>query len=179
MSTAPLSFARMMQKLQLERFEAVTFSDNILVAPLSLSCHVMSFCEWTMSCGGIITSRRHIGRTSFLFFISASFFCWLLFCWGWHLSGRVFFWLWQTARIIQCPLGVRILFIMYALFHYCCSKTACVVRIQEWLSDECSLVCTNTDSSGGRCFRFSSILLNSIRFDIPLQRFCDLLPATS
>ena len=105
-------------------------------APLSLSCHMMSFCEWTMSCGGIITSRCHNGRASFLFFTSSSFLLLtVVFCWGWHLSGRVF-WLRQTALVyIQCPLGVCILFIIHALFDYCCSKIARVVRIREWLPD--------------------------------------------
>ena len=31
-------------------------TDRSQEAPLSLACHVMSFCEWTMSRGGIITS---------------------------------------------------------------------------------------------------------------------------
>ena len=34
--------------------------------PLLLSCHVMSFCEWTTSRGGIVTSWCYIGRTSCL-----------------------------------------------------------------------------------------------------------------
>ena len=115
-----------------------TFENNCQEAPLSLSCHVMSFCEWIMPRGGIVTSRRYIGRTSFLFFVSSSFFCWLLFCLGWQLSGCFFFFFPGCGRqhwYIQCPLGVWILIITDALSDYRCWKIARAVRIREWPSD--------------------------------------------
>ena len=59
-------------------------------APLSLSCHVMPFCEWTMARGSIVTSRRHIGRIPlfFLFFFFFFFFSCVLFLFFLLFTGR-------------------------------------------------------------------------------------------
>ena len=74
-------------------------------APLSLSCHVMSFCEWTMSRSGIVTSRRHIGRTACLHLNSVILLL-TVFCWDWQLNGRSFSCCGRQHRYVKCPLGV-------------------------------------------------------------------------
>ena len=98
-------------------------------------CHVMSFCEWTKSRGGIVTSRRQIGMTSFLFFISASFFFFnRLLCWDWQLSGRFFFFFLAVADSIEI-LSARwgYVFSLYLMF---CSV---VVRKPPCVSWDCRL----------------------------------------
>ena len=71
-------------------------------APLSLSCHVMSFCERAVSGGGIVTSQHHIGRTSFLFFLSCINLLSIVV--GAGSCVAEFFWLWQTALIYSVPI---------------------------------------------------------------------------
>ena len=136
----------------------------------------MSFCEWTRLRGGIVTSRRDIGRTSFLFFfISSSFFCWLLFCWGWQLSGRVF-WLWQTALIYSVPVGG--LYCIYNLYfvrllvvenRVCCENSGMTARLSvaRSVSVLTAIVTVVSDSPA-----------SSIPFYIQCQRFFELLPTT-
>ena len=116
-------------------------------APLSLSCHVMSFCDWTMSRGGIVTSWRHIDMTSFVFYYS-SFFSWL---------GRFFFWLWQTALIYSVPVGG--MYYIYNLFSSIIVvwKSRVLWKFRNDCQIESSLVCTSTDGSSDSCFWFSSI----------------------
>ena len=70
-------------------------TDRSQEAPLSLACHVMSFCERTMSRGGIITSWRHIGRMSIWFFV----LLWLA------AERQWFFGCGRQHCYIQCLLG--------------------------------------------------------------------------
>ena len=108
--------------------------------PLSLSCLVMSFCEWTMSRGGIANhDLTLVGRHSFFsFFLSFFFFFFvtvsLTVLLGLAAERQGFSGCGRQQWYIQCPLGVAILFIIYALSDNC-SKTACVVRIRERLPD--------------------------------------------
>ena len=66
---------------------------------------VKSFFEWPMSRDGIVTSRRHSDRTSFLFCTSSSLFRWL-FCRGWSLNGRVFLALADSTGMFSARWGI-------------------------------------------------------------------------
>ena len=67
----------------------------------------------------------------FVCFILRHSFVDCMFCLGWQLSDRVFLAVADSIGIFSARLGVCIVFIIYALFGYCSSKIACVVRIRE------------------------------------------------
>ena len=155
----------------------------------------MSFCEWTTLCGGIVTSRRHTGRTSFSvllffffffllffsFFLSffffvffllllfASFCCWLFCVLGRHLSCRSCSCCGRQHRYIQCPLGVCSLLtlLMMLLLSTVVRKPRVLWEIGNDCETEFSSVCTNSDISSDSGYWISSIALHSTSFPIP------------
>ena len=132
-------------------------------APLSLSCHVI-FCEWTMSCGGIVTSWCHIGTTSFLRVISASFFCWLVVLVGpSSLAAELFLAAADSIDIFSAHWGCAFC-LLSMLLSVVVGKPCMLWEFSEDCQTECSLVCTNTDSSSDTCFWFFSIPLHSTPF---------------
>ena len=76
---------------------------------------------------------------------------------------------------IQCPLGVCILFIIYTLFDYCCSKTVCCenlgmtarLSVARSVPVLTAVVTVVSDSPA-----------SSIRFYSQRQRFFELFPST-
>ena len=138
------------------RSEGARRDSSCQEAPLSLSCHVMSFSEWTMSRGGIVTSRRRIGRTPFVFYYFSSFICWLFVLFGLAAERQGFSGCGRQHWYIQCPLGVCIVIIIHACLIIVVRKSRVLWEFGNDCQTECSSVCTSTDSSSDSCFWFSS-----------------------
>ena len=96
---------------------------------------VKSFFEWPMSRDGIVTSRRHIGRTSCLHLISASFFCWLALL-ELVAKRQIFLWLWGTATLALCAhWGIPFHSIPFrCTFHFWDSANCILLTAWPWFS---------------------------------------------
>ena len=134
---------------------------------------MVSFCEWALSRGGIVTSRRHIGRTSSLYFISVPFFCQLFGFLGLAAERHAgtFFGCSRKHRYVQCPLRVYVFSLSLMLFIDCCFSKPATVRLKVARSVPIltAVVTVVFDSPALHSIRF-----HPISFYVPLLRFCKL-----
>ena len=99
-------------------------------------CHCPAmWCHFVNGPSHMVASSLHNVTLVGWHFYFLSFFCWLLFCWGWQLRGWVF-WLWQTASIYSVPAGsiyciYNLCFVQLLLFknRACCENSEMTVRL--------------------------------------------------